>query len=244
MASAMTSPEAKLAVMREAFNTESAHLTINNIISGKKLSESQKAGVKTTLADFFFIIRNEGRKEDFGNERRESFWQALEYLRGAANIKFIHAEITRGMDGFRPGVLDIVDETPIEDLGLDDSDHEADDARGSVDGSDEEDAAAGQDDQPFKSILDPASKPASGSYLDCLDKGEKTSSPPKRKHDSSPLKQASSPKKPCLETASALKAGSIVGTFKVRIHLSEYTVFVPFLHYFARPSLRVPPNTP
>ena len=152
MASAMTSPEAKLAVMREAFNTESAHLAINNILSGKKLSEGQKAGVKTTVTDLFFIIRNEGSKEDFANERRESFWQALEYMRGATNLKFFHAELTRSMEGFRPGVLDIVDETSIEDLGLDnDSDHDGDDGAGHAgdDGyGDDDDAgdAGGADD--------------------------------------------------------------------------------------------------
>ena len=217
MASAMTSPEAKLAVMREAFNTESAHLAINNILSGKKLSEGQKAGIKTTVTDLFFIIRNEGSKEDFANERRESFWQALEYLRGATNLKFFHAELTRSMEGFRPGVLDIVDETSIEDLGLDnDSDHDGDDGAGSIDGSDDDDGVAGQDEQPFKSILEPTSKQpsSSGSYLYCPDKDDKTSSASKRKHESSALKQGSGPKKAHLETASTLKAASAVGTFK------------------------------
>ena len=51
------------------------------------MSEGQKVGVKTTLTDFFFIIRNDARKEDFANKRMESLWQALEYLRGASGYE-------------------------------------------------------------------------------------------------------------------------------------------------------------
>ena len=224
MASAMTSPTAKLTVMKNCFNTESAHTAINNVISKKKLTEGEKSSLRTTMNDFFFIVRNDGKKEEFTNDKREAIWQALEFLKTAGNIKFLHGDIQRGMDGFRPGVLSIAEDDDVgDDLGLDsDSVTGGDDDQGSADGdggSDDEGPALAQE-SPFKSILQTETG-GSGSYLNCEDRGEEVgvqTSAQKRKNEASISKPPSSNKK-----ARAGASPSAVGTFKVTIHTSKYT---------------------
>ena len=244
MASAMTSPTAKLTVMKNCFNTESAHTAINNVISRKKLSEGEKSSVRTTMNDFFFIVRNDGKKEEFTNEKREAIWQALEFLKTAANIKFLHADIQRAMEGFRPGVLSIAeDDDAGDDLGLDsDSVTGGDDDQASGDGdvgSDDEGPGLAQE-SPFKSILQPETG-GSGSYLNCEDRGEEAgvhATAQKRKNETSSSKPPSSNKK-----ARAGASLAAVGTFKVRIHTSKYAdlciSFLSFLSGFFCPPLSV-----
>ena len=223
MASAMTSPTAKLTVMKDFFNTESAHTAINNVISRKKLSEGEKTALRTTLADFIFIVKNEGKKADFPNEKRETIWQALEYLKSAANIKFLHGEIQKGMEGLRPGVLAIgEDDEPTDDYGLDnDSVHGGDEEQGSIDddaGSDDDGGAAVQD-SPFKTIQSAA---ASGSYLFCQDRTSEA--PQQKRKGESTISKAASSKKPRVETSAPT-----IGTYKVRDHPSKYAAVAAFI---------------